>query len=388
VTRDVGEQRRLQAQLMVSDRMVSVGMLAAGVAHEINNPLAAVTANVELAVDALAHRGSTDPDLVEIQDELADALDGAERVRLIVQDLKILARTDSSDGLGPVDVEATMESSIRLAWNQIRHRARMVREYGKVPKVVANESRLGQVFLNLLVNAAQALPDGHADTNEIRVTTRLDPGGRVLVEVSDTGPGIPPEIRRHLFTPFFTTKPVGVGTGLGLAICQRLVTGFHGEIRFDSVVGKGTTFTISLEVALECEEAAPEASAQPAPAPRRGRVLVVDDEASIGAVVRRILSGEHEVVTVTRGQEALRLLHDGERFDVILCDLMMPEMGGQEVFERLEHDSPEMAGRVVFLTGGAFTPAAQEFLSHSDRPRVEKPFDPRKLRESVNVRVT
>jgi PAS domain S-box-containing protein len=385
VSHEVTEQKLLQAQLMVSDRMASVGMLAAGVAHEINNPLSSVVANLELVVrevDECMARGHA---LAEMRAELKDATDGAERVSGIVRDLKIFSRTEDPEELGPVSAEAVMESSLRMAWNEIRHRARLVRRFTAVPMVQANESRLGQVFLNLVVNAAQALPDGQAERHEIRVGTAVDAAGRVVVQVGDTGPGIPPEIRRHLFSPFFTTKPAGVGTGLGLAICQRLVTGFGGEITV--VTGEqGTTFSIALPRATGLP-VAPTAPAPSTPAVRRGRVLVVDDEPMITTTVRRILSRHHDVTTANGGREALALLAQSPGYDVILCDLMMPEMTGMELYAELRRTMPQEADRTVFLSGGAFTPAARAFLDRTPAARVEKPFNVAQLCSLVNSRV-
>ncbi|MEO8451771.1 MAG: PAS domain S-box protein, partial [Gemmatimonadota bacterium] len=223
IVRDMTERNRLQSQLMVSDRMASVGTLAAGVAHEINNPLSALIANLDYIAESLARTGlaaqpPADPveNQARLHDEilepLADARDAAQRVRVIVRDLKIFSRSPSAEVRGSVDVRATMESSLRMAWNELRHRARLVKHYSTVPGVEANEARLGQVFLNLIVNAAQAVPEGDAEHNEIGVSARLE-GDRVVVEVSDTGAGIPPEIIGRIFDAFFTTKAVGVGTG-------------------------------------------------------------------------------------------------------------------------------------------------------------------------------
>jgi len=267
VVRDVTERKKLQSQLMVSDRMASVGTLAAGVAHEINNPLAAVIGNLDYMAEILGGtaRASTSGNpgrsdawlLEEIKGPINDALEAAARVRLIVRDLKIFSRSPIDEPKRRVDVQAVMESSLRMAWNEIRHRARLVKLYGAVPNLEANEGRLGQVFLNLIVNAAQALPEGHAEQNEIRVSTRLH-DGRVVIEVSDTGGGISPEIIGRIFDAFFTTKGVGVGTGLGLAICHRIVTDMDGELTVESTVGKGTTFRVTLPIASRAaiEEAA------------------------------------------------------------------------------------------------------------------------------------
>ncbi|KQW02889.1 PAS domain-containing sensor histidine kinase [Rhizobacter sp. Root1221] len=251
IGRDVTEQMRAQAQLMISDRMASVGTLAAGVAHGINNPLAVVLGNLELAVkdaDEMSIEANVSPRLVELQESLHDARDAALRVREIVKDLKIFSRAEE-DRLTAVDVHQVLESTLRMAWTEIRHRARLVKTYGKVPCVDANESRLGQVFLNLIVNAAQAIPEGHANANEIRVVTGTDAIGRAVVEVRDTGPGMTTETLKMLFTPFFSTKPTGVGTGLGLTMCQRIVNGLGGEIAVESQPGSGTTFKVILPAA-------------------------------------------------------------------------------------------------------------------------------------------
>jgi CheY-like chemotaxis protein len=324
-------------------------------------------------------------ELNDLADELKDARDAAERVRLLVRDLKIFSRSED-EKLGSVDVRRVMESTLRMAWNEIRHRARVVKDYGRMPQVRANDSRLGQVFLNVLVNAAQAIPEGRAHINEIRVATGVGPDGRVVVTIADTGVGMAPEVVRRLFTPFFTTKPVGQGTGLGLSICRRLVTSFGGAIEVDSTVGVGTVVRIALPAA-DGMEAAPERPRSAPPAERRGHVLVVDDEAMVAKALRRALGAEHEVTTLSSAEEALKRIMAGERFDVILCDLMMPQMTGMELHAELMCVAPEEAARMIFVTGGAFTPGARDFLDHSANLRVEKPFDMQHLRTLVNEKI-
>jgi PAS domain S-box-containing protein len=380
VVRDITEQKKLQSQLMVSDRMASVGTLAAGVAHEINNPLAAVIANLDYFATRVQHLAGGDSE--EITGPIQDARDAAQRVRLIVRDLKIFSRSPIDEPRGAVDVNAIMESSLRMAWNEVRHRARLVKLYATVPGVEANEARLGQVFLNLVVNAAQALPEGQAEQNEIRITTRLDES-RVIIEVTDTGPGIPPEIIGRIFDAFFTTKPVGVGMGLGLAICHRIVTDMGGRLTVASKIGKGTTFQVALPISTRGSREPP-VPVDPVPvAGRRGRVLVVDDEKLVIRAVKRILSADHEVVTLVSAAEALALCASGEEFDVILCDLMMPDMTGMDLHRELTRVAPEQASRMIFMTGGAFTPKAREFLSEVPKEHLEKPFDPANLRAIV-----
>jgi signal transduction histidine kinase len=373
-------QRIAQEQLMVSDRMASIGMLAAGVAHEINNPLAAVISNLELAASMLDDHERLEGDVrSEVCEMLADARSAADRVKHIIRDLKIFSRHEDTHDAA-VDVRAMLESTLRMAWTEIRHRARLEKAYGETPPVRGTESRLGQVFLNLIVNAAQAIPEGNAARNTIRIVTGMD-DERVFVEVTDTGSGMSEETVRHLFTPFFTTKPQGVGTGLGLSIAHRIVTGLGGELRVDTALGRGTTFRVILPVADQTTTEAPGQS--PTPQARRGRILVVDDELVVLTSLRRLLSRDHEVDIASGASEALRKLADGNRYDVILCDLMMPQVTGMELHEHVQQHHGEQAERIIFLTGGAFTPSARQFLDRVPNQWIEKPFDVQQLRAMI-----
>jgi PAS domain S-box-containing protein len=390
--RDLTERKHMQARLLLADRMVSVGALAAGVAHEINNPLAYVMTNLDMVaarrlpplgarLQALGGEAATiGEDIARVIAMIDVAREGSERMRDIVRDLRTFTRGVSEEKRSPIDVRRVMDASINLAWNEIRHRARLVKEYGDVAPVLATEARLGQVFLNILVNAAQALEVGDAAENVIRVraTTEDD---QVVVQVSDTGPGIPPEILDRIFDPFFTTKPVGLGTGLGLWICQGIVTSLGGQITAESRPGEGATFRVVLPSATSAEQAAaPEALAGlPSPDARRLELLVVDDEIAIGRTLAIALADEFEVATVTSGRAALAILAGEPRFDVILCDLMMPDVSGMDVHERLARERPELAQRFVFVTGGAFTERARRFVDEVGLPVIEKPFDLTKL---------
>ena len=254
IARDVTEERRARAEqentqqkLIVADRMISVGTLAAGVAHEINNPLAYVMANLNVAIEEVhaLSGGSPSGRIKELEEMVGDALEGATRVAKIVRSLKTFSRSDHEQR-AVVDIHPTLELAINMAFNEIRHRARLVKDFGVTPLIEADEARLGQVFINLLVNAAQAIPEGNAQGNEVRITTSTDPTGNLVVEVRDTGPGIPLEIRGRLYQPFFTTKPVGVGTGLGLSVCHNIVTSMGGDLSVLSELGKGATFRVVL----------------------------------------------------------------------------------------------------------------------------------------------
>ena len=386
---DVTERRRMLARLQIADRMASIGTLAAGVAHEINNPLAYVLGNVDFSLQQLEALGASPearaPDDVREAvraciGALRDAESGTLRMRDIVRDVMLFSRAEE-DVRKPVDLGHALRAALSLADNEIRHRARVALHVDDVPPVQANESRLSQVFLNLLVNAAQAIPEGHADRNEIAVTVRRREAG-VVVEVRDTGSGILPEHRPRLFDPFFTTKPVGIGTGLGLAICHGIVTALGGEIEVESEVGKGSTFRVVLPASAEAVR--PEiASRGPLRASRRGRVLVVDDEPIFCRMAARTLGIEHEVVTLTDSSEALRRLRAGERFDVVVADLAMPVLTGMELHAEMARVDPGLAERMLFVTGGVFTPLGAEFVSrHPDRV-LEKPLSAAALRSAI-----
>jgi len=311
---------------------------------------------------------------------LEEAREGGVRVREIVRDLKTFSRADDT-GREPVDVGRVLKSALSLATSEIRARARVEVAIAPTPRVLGSEHRLGQVLLNLLINAAQAIPEGRRDEHLIRASTGVMPDGRVQVAIADDGAGIPPAHRVRIFDPFFTTKPVGVGTGLGLSICHGIVTALGGEIALESEEGRGSTFRVLLPAA-PVEELVRHTPA-PVTAVRRARVLVVDDEPLVCRAVQRILSPPHDVRTRASGQGALATLEAEDGFDLVLCDLMMPDLSGMDLHARVLERRPELAERFVFLTGGAFTAGAREFLARVPNRCVEKPFEPAALRELV-----
>jgi two-component system cell cycle sensor histidine kinase/response regulator CckA len=385
--RDLTERKRMEQRLLLADRMASVGTLAAGIAHEINNPLAYVMANlsfiheeVEEIADALSEERSKG-----MRELVAQAEDGAERVRVIIRDLKSFSRVDVTED-GPVEIQRVLDSAINMAWNEIRHRAQLQKRCDPVAPVRGNEARLGQVFLNLLVNAAQAIPVGHATENQITVSVQQQ-HDRVIIEISDTGAGIPPDVLPRIFDPFFTTKPVGVGTGLGLSICHSIVASVDGELTVDSNLGKGSTFRVSLQVARVLSlRPRPTPSLPVQPAGRRLRILIVDDEPSVVRALQRALR-EHDLSVAFSGVEALKVLDSGQGFDIVFCDLMMAQLSGMEVFATVKQRYPQLLERFVFMTGGAFTQQAKDFLAGVTNPVVEKPFDIRALRSLVSRRI-
>ena len=292
--------------------------------------------------------------------------------------LRTFSRRDGEGAApSPVDLRGPVRAAARIAENQLRSRASLLLDLRDVPPVRGSEHELAQVALN----AAQAISEGHPAENEIRVTTRLAADGRVALEVSDTGSGIASEILPRIFDPFFTTKAVGEGSGLGLAVCHGIVEALGGAIEVESTLGQGSCFRVLLPAQAAQPRAAP--PAESVLAGKRGRVLVLDDEPLVCRAVARTLANDHEVVALTDPTEALALLARGERFDLMVCDLMMPGLTGMECHEALRTSRPELARSMIFLTGGAFTAKARAFLDRVPNVRVDKPFDADELRQVV-----
>lgn len=376
--RDVTERHRLRAKLVVSDRMASLGTLAAGIAHEINNPLSYVIGNLQLVAETL--RDSPDGDLIAA---IGDASDGAERVRKIVSGLRVFSRSEDEKRVA-LDVRGALEAAIRLTANEVKHRARLVTELGEVPRVIGDDARLTQVFINLLVNAAHAISDGKSDENRITARTFTDAQGRAVVEISDTGAGMTPEVLARVFDPFFTTKDVGEGTGLGLSICHGIIEGLGGQISLDSAPGIGTTVRVAIPAMTAAEEQAQKAAvAPPIPPEQRHHVMVVDDEPLVAEMLSRALRRDHQITVESCGRDALRRIADGARFDAIVSDVMMPNMTGIELLEELMRVAPDQARRLIFLSGGVFSAQTRVRLDELGAPQLAKPVDTNELRSCV-----
>jgi PAS domain S-box-containing protein len=367
IVRDVEARRRIESELLLADRMASLGRLAQGVGHEINNPLAYAMLHLELLGPLVPHAAT---------ESLGAAREGLSRIAAIVRSLSAFGRGDA-ETVGGVDVHRALDAAVDLVRNRLVHRGRLERHYRADAPARANEFRMTQVFVNLLVNAIDALADGGDGVVTIRT---WDDDAWVVIEVSDTGPGIPAELRARIFDPFFSTKPIGAGSGLGLSISQAIVRGWGGVLEL-AEDAPGTTFRVFVPRAQpeETERATP--AAAPVVPVRRGRVLVVDDEPLIGKVVARVLS-EHHVVAVASVDEALEeLAHPG--FDCILCDVMMPGRDGRHLHEEVRALGGDLADRVVFMSGGVFEPQIQAWLDGLPNPYLAKPFDGATLRRVI-----
>jgi PAS domain S-box-containing protein len=387
---EITRAKQMHERIVLADRLASLGTLTAGLSHEINNPLAVVVSSVAYAGQALRKLAAVrcglqtcdvvqvHPVLCEVDAALADAEQSAERVGRIVQDLRVFSRARGPEE--PVDLREVARRSVSLARGQLKGRGDVVLDLEPVAPVMGDTARLGQVVVNLLVNAAHALPAGGG---VIRVATRTAADGRVALDVIDDGCGISRDALSRVFDPFYTTKPAGDGTGLGLFVCHNIVTGLGGELAVESEPGRGSTFTVLLP-AVPAAERAPEVAV--APDRPRARVLVVDDDPAVARAIRRAVSDAHEVTTESSGPAALARLAAGETFDAVLCDVMMPGMDGGAVLERLREVAPALARRVVLVTG-AFNPDVQAIVERSGVPYVLKPFSAAELLDAIDATI-
>lgn len=363
-TRELGDERRLQ----VAERMASLGELAAGVSHEINNPLTSVLSNLSVLKKRLALR----PASPRVSALLAELDEGARQIRLTSGRLREFSGARPREQ-GVVRLGELVDRAARLSRTELRSRARLDVDVDATLEVWGDATELEEVVVNLLSNAVQALPEHSTpDTNRVWVKGRREARTAVL-EVSDDGQGIAPSHLRRIFDPFFTTRPRRSGTGLGLAVCHRIVTAHGGTIEALSRPGR-TTLTVRLPVVTSTAITSPAVT----PAARRARVLVVDDEPSIGRSIQRALSN-HEVTVVGDGRAAFTKLREGELPDLVLCDLLMPGYTGMELYAALRHARPELLGRLAFMSGGSFTPLAAEFLKDHPVSVLNKPFSNEQL---------
>jgi signal transduction histidine kinase/CheY-like chemotaxis protein len=386
LSHDTSALRHLQAGVIQSDRVRAMGALAASVAHEINNPLTYVLGGLRSVERALEQHlpplearlapfeGETRAALIRVREELQMALRGVERIATITRDLRTFSRPDDTRH-GPVDVRSVIEAVLKLVRKQVEARARLRVWLDDMAPVLANEARLVQVVMNLVMNAAQSLTEGRPDTDEVSISAWTE-GEHVVIEVADTGPGVAPSERERIFEPFVTTKPVGEGTGLGLFVCRNIVRGLGGDVAVRDRTGGGALFRVVLPAASRLTPVPAHAPRPAATGSARGHIVVIDDDALVLTMLAAQL--EDGGFTVERfGDSAgglARLLAD-DHYDLVYCDLMMKGLTGMEIAARLSAEGPDRLRRVVFMTGGAFLHDAAAFVAAHAEQCVEKPFD-------------
>jgi len=394
VFQDVTEQRRLQRRLDRADRLACTATIASGIAHEVNNPLAFIVANLAFVLDEVGQfrLRRSDPLLAPpgewvdgVETALLEAQQGAARVCTIIADLRVFTSVESeqtSSGIQGVrervDIRETLVWALDMAASALRF-VTVVKNFDAVPEVTGEATRLGLAFVNILVNAAESM--SAEGQRQVSLVTKTNQEGEAMIEIRDTGAGMPANVFKRALEPFYTTKAAGQGRGLGLSICHGIVTSMGGGIELESEVGRGTVVRVRLPA---CVTSTPRVEPLAAAVATRGYVLVVDDEAMIRSVLERVLGKDNLLTCPKTSPEALALIDGGMRFDLILCDLMMPLLSGPAFHAELVRRHPDQARRTVFLTGGAVSPEILEFLHRSHNPCLQKPFDPTQLRGVVS----
>jgi len=382
---DITEQRQLEASLAQAEKMASMGMLAAGVAHEINNPLSYILPTLESAMveraplRELIPQDAQGSEFDELTQRLEHAYQGARRVKDIVRGLTSVSRASSAGATG--DLHQAMRHALIVASNELRFVASVQEQLSEVDNVRLAEGKAAQVLLNLILNAVHAFDEQRSgQRNQIAVAT-WQTGDRVWASVTDNGCGMSGSVQARVFDPFYTTKGAERGTGLGLAICRDIIHEAGGDIQLRSALSEGTRVAFWLPAAPRGPQVA-EAKPSITDALRR-RVLIVDDEPEVARAIRRLLKAQHDVVVVRSGLEAQQLLTTDDSFDAILCDVMMPDFSGIQLLRWLQSHSPSMARHTVLMSGGVSSKEIQRELAEVPNRLLHKPVDRSTLLEVV-----
>jgi two-component system NtrC family sensor kinase len=374
---EMTERQRMQEALLQQEKLAALGTLLANVAHELNNPLAVAT----MQLDNLQEEGEPEARA----DDLETLRQAIERCQSVAQSFLSLARqqtpTRQAVALNAVigDVFVLLEHPLEVDGITV------YRDLDEnVPPVWADAHQLHHVVANLITNAHHALRET-APPRHLRLTTAAHPDrSQVILEVADTGSGIPQELQRRIFDPFFTTKLQGEGSGLGLPLCRNIVQSHGGSLSLTSQPGQGTTVRVTLPVAT-ADVPSPEAPPEPAvPDQAPGKaILIIDDELGVQKALRRVLQRSgHDVTTANNGHEGLAAIEE-RSYEVILCDMRMPDLDGPGFYRELEHRHPRLLSRIIFLTGDTLSPEAQAFFAQVDCPRLLKPFNAQKIRQAI-----
>ncbi len=386
ILNDVTERNKLRAQHLLADKLATVGTLAAGIIHEINNPMTFILGNLgcikeqinTLSLEDAAHKAL----LSKLKDIVDESIHGAELIRVIVRDLKGFTRADPVE-LASINIHEILDAAINMAYPQFKNHAVLKKDFSSdIPLLLWSGGKLHQVFLNLIINAAQAMEEGVLNENIISISTRIEKG-RICIKIADTGKGIKSENLSKIFDPFFTTKPVGIGTGLGLSICYDIIHDLGGEITVVSEIGKGATFSIFLPINLIVKTTPMIAEAVKGVASKK--ILIIDDEPTLLITLEQILGKDNAITKAQGGRAAFNLLKKrSDQFDVMVTDLNMPDVNGIDLFRYLVGSNPQLAKHTVFTTGGSFTASMTEFISSTKNPCIEKPFTREQLFQAIN----
>ena len=373
VMRDITQEHQLRQNLIQTEKMAAMGFLLSGIAHELNNPLAGIRAAIQMVLDDVDE---------EDRELLTMALRETDRAAEIVQRVRDFGRKGGGPRR-PIQLNELVRRVVELRAYALRNQNIELAEScdPAIPEVRADPDEILQALLNLVQNAEQTLAWKTAGERRITLATEARAGAAELA-VIDTGAGIPKDARDRVFDPFFTTKPPGEGTGLGLTVVHAIVEAHGGRIEIEETPGGGATLRITLPAAAPAEPEAAEVPRRPR-VPEGLRILMVEDEPTIRDVVRRWCDRNGlELTVATDGRGALELAK-ARPFDAVMLDLRMPGMDGRELFQALRRERPDLADRVVFVTGDAMTGGTREFLEASGRPVLLKPFDLGRLAERL-----
>lgn len=399
---DTTEEMKLQHSRFQNDKLNSLGLLAAGIAHEINNPVGFVSANLQLSVkhverlvaaynmlkraagqngEEICMAQKVEETLRELGQIVSECIEGINMISMISRSMNFFSRI-SNDNVCMTNVNDVLDSALILVRNELKYRATVEKQYSLLPLIPANSGKLCQVFLNILINAAHAMDDENPQKNFVRIATSSERGG-IAVAIENSGRPIPDEIKEKIFDPFFTTKPAGKGTGLGLTIAKEIAAEHGGGISVESGAGRNTKFTVRLALDTGMKARAPEPDDGERPtSTARYRILIVDDDGNFLNAIFRSFT-EHEVLTARSGYAALREIQKDARFDAILCDLMMKGMSGWQLYEEISKRRPGLEKKMIFVTGGPFTPKASDFVGKVKNVILEKPVDMSKVRKAI-----
>jgi len=380
-------RKREAARAGELQRLISLGSLIGGIAHEINNPLAFIEGSLDLLRRQLvttvfpSASAAVDPlGVASALRALERTKDGVDRIAEVVRCVSMFASADP-DSDEVLDVHQVLEASLQVARNEIRHSALVERDYQSVPMTRGNPARLGQVFLNVILNAVRSIRAANQSDSLIIVKTQTI-HERIVVTISDTASTLDPSAQREMFDPLTSVAPGRVGLHFGLAVSREIVEAMGGVIEVHARHPRGTDFCITLPSCTQATYAPPKTKRLELAAKNRVSIMVIDDDPLMCEVLAAMLSPNYEVAAFTSPRAGLAVLLEG-KVDLILCDVMMPELSGVDLYDRVSRERPELADRFIFLTGGAFTERARLFLKRIDRPLVTKPFARRQLFDAI-----
>lgn len=392
IINDVTDRQQMYNKMVLSDKLATVGTLTAGIIHEINNPMTFVATNLHYINDQLKMLNLNDTNQVTqfmllLDEVINESILGASKIQEIIQELKGFSRI-GHDEITPVYIHEILNFAIHMANPQYKLTATIETHYApNVPLLLLERNKLHQVFLNLIMNAAQAFEASQKKDNLISITTTVK-DNHIQIEFMDTGKGISPDIINKIFDPFFTTKPVGIGTGLGLSISQDIINQMGGEITVRSEINQGTTFTIRLLMKVKLESPKDQINIS-LPTPKtqvRKSILIVDDDPVTLNILERILGKYHEIVTVNSSLEALKILSQKNKFDLVITDIHMPDVSGIDLYKFILNNHPGLERNMIFMSGGVMNETTNDFIIQTKNDLLLKPFTPEQLIHVINAK--